>query len=109
MLVLVGDAGLQYTMQELPLASELGLDVRMLLWNNHRLEQIRDDMNAVGIQPVGVTQKNPDFGMLAAACGWEHAIVDRLGALDEALEQLFATPGPGMLEIAAQEMFPPPG
>ena len=77
-LVVVGDAGLQYTMQELPLAVELGLNIKILLWNNDTLEQIRDDMVAAGIPPTAVVQRNPDFSLLAQACGWEYDRVDRL-------------------------------
>ena len=107
--VIVGDAGLQYTMQELPLAAELGLNVRILLWNNNTLEQIRDDMMAAEIPPTGVTQKNPDFGMLAGACGWEHAVARSLDELENTLAWLFSGPGPRVLELDEHAIFPQQG
>lgn len=104
-LVIVGDAGLQYTMQELPLASEMELDVKILLWNNDSLEQIRDDMNGADIVPTGVSQKNPDFGLLARACDWDYAVAGRLEDLEKMLSWLFSTPGPRLLELKERQIF----
>lgn len=104
-LVIAGDAGIQYTMQELPLAAELGLNLRILLWNNGALQQIRDDMTEAAIPPTGVIQKNPDFELLAHACGWEHAVVNRLDDLDDLLVWLFAPSGPRLLELKQREIF----
>ena len=84
-LVIVGDAGLQYTIQELTLAAELNLNVTILLWNNDALLQIRDDMVNANIDPLAVTQKNPDFINLAQACGWDSVIANDLEKLSELL------------------------
>ena len=89
-LVMVGDAGLQYTMQEMTLAAELKLNLLVLLWNNDALQQIRDDMDAAGIQPLGVRQQNPDFIALARACGWRAQVVESLSTLGGELENAFA-------------------
>ncbi len=89
-LVMVGDAGLQYTMQEMTLAAELKLNLVVLLWNNDALQQIRDDMDAAGIQPLGVRQQNPDFIALARACGWRAQVVESLSTLGGELENAFA-------------------
>ena len=88
-LVIVGDAGLQYTMQEMTLAAELKLNLVLLLWNNDALQQIRDDMDAAGIQPLGVRQQNPDFIALAHACGWRAQVVESLSTLGGELENAF--------------------
>ena len=107
-LVVVGDAGLQYTMQELPLAVELGLNIKILLWNNDTLEQIRDDMVAAGIPPTAVVQRNPDFSLLAPASGWEYDRVDRLEKLENSLARVFAHPGSYLLQINEKLIFPDP-
>ena len=80
-LAIVGDAGLQYTMQELTLAAELRLNLTLLLWNNDALQQIRDDMDAAGIQRLAIQQRNPDFIALAQACGWRGKIANSLDEL----------------------------
>ena len=103
--VIVGDAGLQYTMQELPLAAELGLNIKVLLWNNDALEQIKDDMLAADIPPTGVRQRNPDFGLLAKACGWEFGSVDKLEDLKLRLAHAFNKAGPYLLQVNEHRLF----
>ena len=63
--VMIGDYGIQFTINELGTAAEHKLPVVILMWNNNALGQIRDDMVSKGIQPNAVTLKNPDFQMLA--------------------------------------------
>ena len=104
--VIVGDAGLQYTMQELPLAVELALNIKIVLWNNDTLEQISDDMIAADIPPIGVRQKNPDFRLLAQACGWGYGSVDKLDDLAPGLAYAFNQPGPHLLQVNEHQLFP---
>ena len=104
--VMVGDGGLQYTMQEMPLAAELGLNITMVQWNNDSLEQIKDDMQDAGIPPTGVSQRNPDFELLAQACGWEYHRVGDLSALAQSLNKAFAHRGPYLLQLDEHRMFP---
>ena len=66
---LAGDFGVQFTHQELMTAVELDLTLPLIVWNNEALGQIRDDMRAAGIAPIGVVGRNPDFVALASACG----------------------------------------
>src|SRR5256885_2829473 len=66
---LAGDYGVQFTLQELMTAVELDLTLPVVVWNNGSLGQIRDDMRAAGIAPIGVVARNPDFVALAGACG----------------------------------------
>ena len=98
-LVLVGDAGLQYTIQEMTLAAELKLNLVALLWNNDALQQIRDDMDDAGIRPIGVRQQNPDFIALALACGWQARVVESLPALGAELRDAFGKAGPVLLRL----------
>jgi 5-guanidino-2-oxopentanoate decarboxylase len=98
-LVLVGDGGIQYTMQEMTLASELSLNIVVLLWNNDALLQIYDDMTNAGISPIGVVQKNPDFVALALACGWKAWQVMDLSNLGTELGNAFDLPGPVLLKL----------
>ncbi|MEM7562553.1 MAG: 5-guanidino-2-oxopentanoate decarboxylase [Pseudomonadota bacterium] len=98
-LAIVGDGGIQYTFQEMTLASELALNLVVLLWNNDALLQINDDMDNAGIKPVGVRQKNPDFIKLAESCGWQASKIDSMKTLPTQMEQAFAQPGPVLLQL----------
>jgi 5-guanidino-2-oxopentanoate decarboxylase len=100
---LAGDFGTQFTLQEIMTAVELDLTLPLIVWNNGALGQIRDDMRAAGITPIGVVARNPDFVALAHACGAAGARVPDAAALAEALDAALARPGPTLLEVNATE------
>lgn len=66
---IAGDYGFHYTMQELGLAVELGLNLPIILWDNGKLKEIEDSMVNSQIAPKAVTALNPDFLALAHAFG----------------------------------------
>lgn len=98
-LAVVGDAGIQYTMQEMTLASELGINLVVLLWNNDALQQICDDMDDAGITRIGVVQKNPDFVALAHACHWTAWTIRCFEDLGQDIQKAFEQPGPCLLRL----------
>jgi len=98
-LAIVGDAGFQYTFAEMTLASELELNIVVLLWNNDALQQIQDDMDNAKIKRIGVTQKNPDFIALAKACHWEAWEVEGLETMGTDLKRAFSCTGPVLLKL----------
>ncbi len=100
---LAGDFGVQFTMQELTTAAELDLTLPVVVWNNGALGQIRDDMCAAGITPIGVVARNPDFIALANACGAAGVRVSGAEALAEALRAALARPGPTLLEAVVAD------
>ncbi len=76
---IAGDGGFMFTMPELMVASDLGLALPVIIWENGGLKQIQDDLDSRGIHRVGVEGSNPDFLMLARAC---HAHAVRPDSLD---------------------------
>ena len=99
---LVGDYGLQYTINELGTAVEHRLPIPILLWNNNALGQIRDDMVDKGIQPNAVTLRNPDFQILAKAYGCAAAKPKNLGDLASAIAAALKADGPTLIEMTPQ-------
>jgi 5-guanidino-2-oxopentanoate decarboxylase len=95
---LAGDFGVQFTLQELMTAVELQLPLPVVVWNNQALAQIRDDMVAAGIDPIGVAGRNPDFIGLAAACGARGVRVRGPDALVQGVRAALEAPGPTLLE-----------
>jgi thiamine pyrophosphate-dependent acetolactate synthase large subunit-like protein len=65
--VLVGDYGLLFSMQELMVAVEWKLSLPIIVWDNEGLGEIRDAMDAMEIERVGVETSSPDFESLARA------------------------------------------
>ncbi len=102
-LALVGDYGLQFTVNELMTAVEAGINLPVVVWNNAALGQIRDDMLAAGIPPVGVVGRNPDFMMLAAAYGAAGVQVRDPQGLTAAVRDALSVPRPTLIEILAAD------
>ncbi len=98
--VMVGDYGLQYTLNELGTAAEHKLQVIILLWNNESLGAIHDNMVNFGIQPNAVALKNPDFQMLAKAYGCHAEKPDSLKALSLAIAAALKADGPTVIEMS---------
>lgn len=100
---LAGDYGVQFTVQEIGTAVELGRSLPIVIWNNLALGQIRDDMTASGIAPIGVVARNPDFVALAQAWGARGVRVASAAALTAAIETALQYAGPTLIEVAAAE------
>ncbi|MFO0991053.1 MAG: 5-guanidino-2-oxopentanoate decarboxylase [Hyphomicrobiales bacterium] len=97
--VMIGDYGLQYTINELGTAAEHKLPLVILMWNNDALGQIRDDMVSKGIQPNAVTLKNPDFQMLAKAYDCAAEKPASLAALSQAIKRALSADCPTLIEM----------
>jgi thiamine pyrophosphate-dependent acetolactate synthase large subunit-like protein len=72
-----------------------------VVWNNAALGQIRDDMIASGIAPIGVVARNPDFVALAEAWGARGVRVGSEAALAAAVEAALRYDGPTLIEVDA--------
>ena len=97
--VMIGDYGLQYTLNELGTAVEHNLPLVILVWNNDRLGAIHDNMVTHGIQPNAVLLRNPDFQMLARAYGCRAEKPADLAALAAAIRDALAADGPTVIEM----------
>ena len=97
--VMIGDYGIQYTINELGTAAEHKLPLLILMWNNDALGQIRDDMVNKGIQPNAVTLVNPDFQALAKAYRCHAEKPDSLKGLAQAIARALKADGPTLIEM----------
>lgn len=95
--VIAGDYGFQYTVQELGTAVELGLPLAILLWDNGKLKEIEDSMVRAQIAPNSVIAHNPDFCALAEAYGAYSAAPATLSALQDALSAAFKADKPTLI------------
>jgi 5-guanidino-2-oxopentanoate decarboxylase len=103
--VLVGDGGFLFTMQELATAVENKLPLAVVLWNNDSLAQIRDGMKARGIPTIGVNQLNPDYLTVARGFGCLTARPDSFGAFEAAIAAAFAADRPTVIEMREDAAF----
>lgn len=98
-LVIAGDYGLQYTIQELGTAVELGLPLPILVWDNAKLGEIEDSMIAAQIAPNAVVARNPDFLALAKAYGAGAIEPGSLQDLQQAVLDAFKADAPTLIRV----------
>jgi len=96
-IALAGDGGLQFSLAELASATEAGVQVVLLLYDNQGYGEIKSAMIRQNVPPLGVDILTPDLPAIARACGWavtEVATPDELGA---GLAAAVARPGCTMI------------
>ena len=96
---IAGDYGIQYTLQELGTAAELGRSLPVLVWDNGMLKEIEASMARSQIAPVAVKAFNPDFGRLAAAYGIRYARPADLSDLRADLRAALCADGPTLIHM----------
>ena len=96
---IAGDYGFQYTLQELAVAVELGLNLPIILWDNGKLGEIEDSMVRAQIAPNAVIQRNPDFCKLAEAYGAASATPQNRAELRAALQAALKADGPTLIHV----------
>ncbi len=99
---LVGDGGIQFTLGELAVPREVDAWLAIVIWNNRGYGEIKTSMLAVGIDPVGVDVRPPDFAQLARAYGYTHQLIDSLESLRGALRQFAARRQIVVLEVRGE-------
>jgi 5-guanidino-2-oxopentanoate decarboxylase len=104
-IALAGDFGLQFTLQELMTAVELELSLPVIVWNNSALGQIRDDMQAAGIPPIGVVGRNPDFVAVARAFGAEGVRAAGPAELTKSIRRALSHGGPTLIEAIEDDFL----
>ena len=98
---LVGDGGLQYTLQELGTAAEQGLAICIVLWNNQGLGEIARSLEAVDIEAKDeyIRPLNPDFVALAQAYHCHALRVRSADELEEAVRNSHKQLAPTLIEV----------
>ena len=97
--VLVGDGGFLFTIQELATAVEEALAIPIILWNNDSLAMIRDGMIKRGISRIGVNPKNPDFMKIAEGFGCHGIRPDSMASFVAAVDEALLASVPTIIEV----------
>ncbi len=107
---LSGDGGLAMLMGELLTVRQLGLPVKIIVFNNGTLGFVEMEMKAAGLIETGVELDNPDFAAMARAIGLHGVRVTDPGDLETGLRDVLAHPGPALLDAvtARTELSMPP-
>ena len=97
--VLVGDGGFMFSMPEILTAKEHDLSIPIIIWENGGYKQIKDDMNASRIDPIGVEGLNPDFVKLADACHCKSAYANSEDLFIKSFKDALSYCGPTVIVI----------
>ncbi len=107
---LSGDGGLAMLMGELLTVRQLGLPVKIIVFNNGTLGFVEMEMKAAGLIETGVALDNPDFAAMARAIGLHGVQVTDPGDVEAGVREVLAHPGPALLDAvtARTELSMPP-
>ncbi|RXD06898.1 ubiquinone-dependent pyruvate dehydrogenase [Sphingomonas sp. UV9] len=107
---LSGDGGLAMLMGELLTVRQLGLPVKIIVFNNGTLGFVEMEMKAAGLIETGVTLDNPDFAAMARAIGLHGVRITDPGEVEAGIREVLAHPGPALLDAvtARTELSMPP-
>ena len=107
---LSGDGGLAMLMGELLTVRQLGLPVKIIVFNNGTFGFVEMEMKAAGLIETGVALDNPDFAAMARAIGIHGVRVTDPGEVDPGVREVLSHPGPALLDAvtARTELSMPP-
>lgn len=96
---LIGDGGLQFTINELSTAVEAKIAVAIIVWNNQCYGQIALNFRDAGMEPIACDIHTPDFIGIAKAYGCHAERVDNHSELRQALRQAQDREVPSIIEV----------
>jgi acetolactate synthase-1/2/3 large subunit len=96
---LIGDGGLQFSLQELASAAEAGIAAAVIVWNNSCYGEIKAFMAEKGIPQIGVDIFTPNLVALARAMGCEASAPADIAALKKELKASTGRHVPTLIEI----------
>jgi pyruvate dehydrogenase (quinone) len=102
--VMAGDGGLAMLFGDLMTLVQEKLPIKIIVFNNAKLGFVEIEQKAEGILDTYTALQNPDFGIVAEAMGLWGRTVDKADDVEEAVKQLFAQPGPGLLNVHVTPM-----
>ena len=105
-----GDGGFAMLMGDFISLAQLGLPVKVVVYDNATLGFVAMEMKASGYLDTGTQLQNPDFAAMANAMGVKGIRVDSAEQLEPALREALAHDGPVLVDVvtATQELAMPP-
>jgi pyruvate dehydrogenase (quinone) len=107
-IALCGDGGFNMLMGEFLTAVHHKLPIKVVIYNNSAFGLITLEAESVSLPPFreGIEFPNPDFAVLARACGGHGFTARQPGELKAALAEAFAIDGPAIVDavVVANEL-----
>jgi pyruvate oxidase len=94
-----GDGGLCQYLAEITTLVKYKIPVKLIVLNNHELGKISKEQRAGEYDVWQTSLSNPNFSEYAISCGAWGKRVSKEGDLEQAMQELFEQPNPGLLEV----------
>jgi acetolactate synthase-1/2/3 large subunit len=98
---LAGDGGFMFTIAELATASELGLTLPVIVYDNGGYGEIREAMDVAGVAHLGTDGTVPDLLAIARGFGCDAVQAEGTDALGELLVAALASDRPTVIQLQA--------
>ncbi len=100
-LAVAGDGGLCQYLAEITTLVKYGMEVKVVVLNNNELGKISKEQRSSEFPAWQTDLVNPDFAEFARSCGAWGLLIHQRDEVESAVQELFATPGPGLLEVSS--------
>ena len=109
-IALCGDGGLAMLLGDLLTAIQEKLPIKVVVYDNGSLGFVEMEQKVDGLLDSYTDLLNPDFARVAEAIGFHARRVEQAGALEDAVRDLLAQPGPALLDVKVNryELVMPP-
>jgi len=109
-IALSGDGGLTMLLGDLITAVQENIAIKVAVFNNGSLGFVELEQKVEGLLDAYTELKNPDFAQVATAMGIHGARVESAAALERAVIEWLAHPGPARLDVTTDkfELVMPP-
>ncbi len=104
-----GDGGFGMLMADFTTAVRENLPVKIVLFNDGKLKNIKKEQSAEGFLVFGIDFPNPDFAQYARSCGGEGFRVSDPQELDDVVENAFKSDKPSLIEVIIDPEATAPG
>ena len=94
-----GDGGFAMVMADFTTAVRDNLPIKVILFNDSKLKNIKKEQFFYGYPEYGTTFVNPNFAEFAKSCGGEGYRVEIPEDLDKAIEEAFTSDKPAIVDI----------
>lgn len=102
---LIGDGGLQFSINELSTAVEAEIQVAIIVWNNSCYKMIAQNFETAGMKPFACDIYTPDFLAIARGYGCLAYNARSLTELIECLQQAQHHNGPTLIEVQEKDFI----
>jgi pyruvate dehydrogenase (quinone) len=107
---LSGDGGFTMLMGDLLTLVQIGLPVKVVVFNNGALGFIELEQKSAGFLPAGTDLKNPNFAAMAETIGMRGIRIEEPAQIDDAIAAALAHDGPVLIDavVNRSELAMPP-